>query len=82
MTNKYTFADIINDNFLTGFRAYDVCRNIDKVYNIRSINNAKYDINIAKDNLILYNEELINKINIYIETNKIQMAIKELFTNI
>lgn len=31
---------------------------------------------------ILYNEELINKINIYIETNKIQIAIKELFTNI
>ncbi len=31
---------------------------------------------------ILYNEELINKINFYIETNKIQIAIKELFTNI
>jgi len=78
MTNKYTFADIINDNFLTGFRAYDVCRNIDKVYNIRSINNAKYDINIANNNLILYNEELINNqkipyiygnINSYIDFN-------------
>lgn len=59
MTNKYSIPDIVNDNFITGYRAYDVCRNIDKVYSIRSINNSKYDINISNinSNPILYNEE-------------------------
>lgn len=59
MTAKYSIPDIVKDNFITGYRAYDVCRNNDKVYGIRSINNSKYDINISNinKNPILYNEE-------------------------
>lgn len=57
MDNNFDITNIIKDNFITGYRAYDVCRNIDKVYTIRSINNSKYDINIPNINPILYNEQ-------------------------
>ena len=57
MNNKFDITNIIKDNFITGYRAYDVCRNIDKVYTIRAINNSKYDINIPNINPILYNEQ-------------------------
>jgi hypothetical protein len=62
MSNNYNFADIVNNDFITGYTAYDVCRNGGKVFNIRSINNEKYDINVSNDinNLIYYNEELVN----------------------
>lgn len=51
---------INNNNFITGFRATDTCRIKNKVVNIRSINNPKYDILPENFNNVSYNEDIIN----------------------
>ena len=55
LTNR--LADIVQNNFLTGYRAYDVCRLKSKVTKLRAINDITYDIT-SLDN-IYYNEESV-----------------------
>jgi len=57
-TNNMTIADIIQTNFITGYRAYDVCRNKSDVLKIRAINDQMFDINSHSN--IYYNEESVN----------------------
>jgi hypothetical protein len=58
MNINYTLADIINTDFITGYRAYDVCHNKSDVIKIRSINDPTLDI-ISHSN-VFYNEESVN----------------------
>ena len=58
MNINYTLSDITQQDFLTGYRAYDVCRNKSDVLKIRSINDQKYDVISHKN--VLYNEESVN----------------------
>ena len=53
-----TLSDIVQNNFLTGYRAYDACRIKNKVSKIRAINNPSYDI--TSINNVYYNEESVN----------------------
>ena len=53
-----TLADIVQSDFLTGYRAYDVCRIKSKVKKIRAINDNSYDITSL--NNVYYNEESVN----------------------
>ena len=53
-----TLSDIVQNNFLTGYRAYDACRIKNKVSKIRAINNTSYDITSL--NNVYYNEESVN----------------------
>lgn len=53
-----TLSDIVKNNFLTGYRAYDACRIKNKVSKIRAINNTIYDITSL--NNVYYNEESVN----------------------
>ncbi len=55
-----SIADIIQTNFITGYRAYDVCHNKSSVVKIRAINNEKFDISGTNLNKIYYNEDTIN----------------------
>lgn len=56
--NNMTLADIIQTEFITGYRAYDVCHNKSDVLKIRAINDPMFDI-ISHSN-IYYNEESVN----------------------
>jgi len=56
--NNMTVADIIQTDFITGYRAYDVCRNKSDVLKIRAINDPMFDINSHSN--IYYNEESVN----------------------
>jgi hypothetical protein len=49
-----------NPNFITGYRAFDVCRLKNQVTKIRSINNSNYDINNTNINNILFNQDYVN----------------------
>jgi hypothetical protein len=53
-----TLSDIVQKDFLTGYRAYDVCRKKSNVIKIRAINDPTYDI-ISQNN-VYYNEESVN----------------------
>jgi hypothetical protein len=55
-----TLIDIINNNFITGYRAIDSCRIKNKVVKIRAINNDKYDILPENFENVLYNEIIVN----------------------
>jgi hypothetical protein len=55
-----SIADIIQTNFITGYRAYDVCHNKSDVVKIRAINDVAFDINSTNMDKIYYNEETIN----------------------
>jgi hypothetical protein len=57
-TNNYSLSDIIQTDFLTGYRAYDVCHNVSNVLKIRAINDPIYDINSHSN--VFYNEENVN----------------------
>jgi hypothetical protein len=57
-TNNYSLSDIIQTDFVTGYRAYDVCHNKSDVLKIRAINDQIYDINSHSN--IYYNEENVN----------------------
>jgi len=56
--NNMTIADIIQTDFITGYRAYDVCRNKSDVLKIRAINDQMFDINSHSN--VYYNEESVN----------------------
>jgi hypothetical protein len=58
MNINYSLANVIETNFLTGYRAYDVCRNNNDVLKIRSINDQSLDVITHKN--VFYNEESIN----------------------
>ena len=58
MNNNYTLSDIVQTDFLTGYRAYDVCHNKSDVLKIRSINDPSFDINSHSN--VFYNEESVN----------------------
>lgn len=59
-----------NSNFITGYRAFDVCRLKNQVNKIRSINNSLYDIDNTNISNILFNQEYVNgKIIPYIYGN-------------
>jgi hypothetical protein len=59
-----------NTNFITGFRAFDVCRNKTIVSKIRAINNQNYDIDNNNFNNVFYNEDVVNRKTIpYIHGN-------------
>ena len=65
-----SLIDIVNTNFITGFRAVDTCRIKNKIVKIRSINDNKYDILPENFENVLYNEEIVNgKIIPYIYGN-------------
>jgi hypothetical protein len=49
-----------NANFITGYRAFDVCRLNNQVTKIRSINNASYDIDNININNVLFSQEYVN----------------------
>jgi hypothetical protein len=53
-----TLSDIVQNKFLTGYRAYDVCRLKSNVNKIRAINDNSYDITSL--NNVYYNEESVN----------------------
>lgn len=55
-----SLIDIINYNFITGYRAIDCCRIKNKVVKIRAINNDKYDILPENFENVLYNEVIVN----------------------
>ena len=55
-----TLIDIINNNFITGYRAIDTCRIKNKVVKIRAVNNDKYDILPENFENVLYNEIIVN----------------------
>ena len=55
-----SLADIIQTNFITGYRAYDVCHNKNNVVKIRAINNENFDISGSNLNKIYYDEESVN----------------------
>lgn len=55
-----SLKEIINNNFITGFRAIDSCRIKNKVVKIRAINNTQYDILPENFENVLYNESVIN----------------------
>lgn len=58
--SSQTLSDIISSsNFITAYRAYDVCHNINNVLKIRSINNTNYDITISNFRNIYYYEDTI-----------------------
>lgn len=50
-----------NTNFITGFRAFDVCRNKNQVSKIRAINDQNYDIDNTNFNNVFYNEDVVNR---------------------
>jgi len=52
-----TLSDIVKNNFLTGYRAYDACRIKNKVSKIRAINDHSYDITSL--NNVYYSEESV-----------------------
>ena len=59
--NNQNLSDIIAlPNFITAYRAYDVCHNINNVLKIRSINNLNYDINIPNLRNVYYYEDTFN----------------------
>ena len=59
--NNQILSDIISlPNFVTAYRGYDVCHNINNVLKIRSINNPNYDINIPNFRNVYYFEDNIN----------------------
>jgi hypothetical protein len=58
MNINYTLADIIQTDFITGYRAYDVCHNKSEVLKIRAINDQMFDIKSHSN--ILYDEENVN----------------------
>ena len=49
-----------NSNFITGFRAFDVCRVKNVVTKIRAINSENFDINNSNFANVLYNEQPVN----------------------
>jgi hypothetical protein len=49
-----------NSNFITGYRAFDVCRLKNQVSKIRSINNPAYDIDNTNINNVLFNQDYVN----------------------
>lgn len=57
--NNLLLDDIISSNFITAYRAYDVCHNINNVLKIRSINNPNYDITMSNFKNVYYNEESV-----------------------
>ena len=58
MNINYKLADIIQTDFITGYRAYDTCRNKSSVLKIRAINDQMFDVNAHSN--VLYNEENID----------------------
>ena len=56
LNNK--LSDIVEKDFITGYRAYDVCRKRNSVLQIRAINDPIYEV--TKHNNVYYNEESIN----------------------
>jgi len=50
-----------NNNFITGFRAFDVCRTKNQVSKIRAINDPMYDIDNTNFSNVLYNEDVVNR---------------------
>jgi hypothetical protein len=58
MNINYKLADIIQTDFITGYRAYDVCHNKSEVLKIRAINDQNFDIKSHSN--ILYDEENVN----------------------
>jgi hypothetical protein len=59
--NNQILSDIISSpDFVTAYRAYDVCHNINNVLKIRSINNTNYDLNIPDIKNVYYFEDTIN----------------------
>ena len=71
MSNQLLSDIIALPSFITAYRAYDVCHNINDVLKIRSINNLNYDINIPNFKNVYYFEDSINgqKIPFIILTN-------------
>jgi len=49
-----------NSNFITGYRAFDVCRLKNQVTKIRSINNVSYDVNNNNINNVFFNQDYVN----------------------
>ena len=59
--NSQLLSDVIStSNFVTAYRAYDVCHDINNVVKIRSINNSNYDLNIPDFRNVYYYEDIIN----------------------
>ena len=58
MNINYILADIIQTDFITGYRAYDVCHNKSEVLKIRAINDQIFDVKNHSN--ILYGEENVN----------------------
>ena len=56
--NNMSIADIIKTDFITGYRAYDVCHNKSDVRKIRAINDPMFDIMTHSN--VYYNEESVN----------------------
>ena len=56
--NNYSLSDIIQTDFVTGYRAYDVCHNNSNVLKIRGINDPVYDVSSHSN--IFYNEDNVN----------------------
>jgi len=50
-----------NAAFITGFRAFDVCRNKNIVSKIRSINDINYDIDNTNFSNVFYQEDMVNR---------------------
>lgn len=50
-----------NAAFITGFRAFDVCRNKNIVSKIRSINDINYDIDNTNFSNVFYQEDVVNR---------------------
>ena len=82
--NNLNLNDIITTSgFVTAYRAYDVCHNINNVLKIRSINNLNYDINIPNFKNVYYYEESINgqKIPLIYGDNNSYINFPNLITN-
>jgi len=58
MNINYTLANIIQTDFITAYRAYDVCRNKNNVLKIRAINDQMFDVKTHSN--VFYNEENID----------------------
>jgi len=59
--NNQLLSDIISSpNFITAYRAYDVCHNINNVLKVRSITNSVYDLNMPNIKNVYYFEDTIN----------------------
>ena len=55
------YAIFNNNNFITEFRAFDVCRTKNQVSKIRAINDSNYDIDTTNFNNVFYNEDIVNR---------------------